>query len=75
MKKKTIKKKHHTAGTVPKSNIKIVDKGQIDTSNTHIVIVHFSGLLHALKKVSRWQEEASLKYQYIKTNCTKIHIF
>jgi hypothetical protein len=26
-------KKYHTVGTVPKSNIKILEKGKIDTSN------------------------------------------
>jgi hypothetical protein len=27
-------KKYHTVGTIPKSNIKIVERGNIDTSNT-----------------------------------------
>jgi len=29
-------KKDHTVGTISKSNIKIVDRGEIDTSNTQI---------------------------------------
>ena len=29
-------KKYHTVGTIPKSNIKIVERGNIDTSNTKI---------------------------------------
>jgi hypothetical protein len=29
-------KKYHTVGTVPKYNIKIVERGKIDTFNTHI---------------------------------------
>lgn len=28
--------KYHTAGTVPTSNIKLVDRGKIDALNTHI---------------------------------------
>jgi hypothetical protein len=28
--------KYHTVGTIPKSNIKIVEGGKIDTSNTQI---------------------------------------
>ena len=28
--------KYHTLGTIPKSNIKIVERGKIDTSNTQI---------------------------------------
>jgi len=32
-------KNTHPAGTVPKSNIKIDDKGQIDTTNTHILML------------------------------------
>ena len=33
MKNKT---KYHTVGTIPKSNIKIVERGKIDTFNTQI---------------------------------------
>jgi hypothetical protein len=29
-------KKYHTVGTIPKSNIKIAEKGKIDTPNTKI---------------------------------------
>ena len=29
-------KKYHTAGTIPKSNIKIAERGKIDTPNTKI---------------------------------------
>jgi len=29
-------KKYHTVGTIPKSNIKIVERGKIDTPNTQI---------------------------------------
>ena len=29
-----LKKKYHTVGTVPKSNIKIIERGKIDTPNT-----------------------------------------
>jgi hypothetical protein len=28
--------KYYTVGTIPKSNIKIVEKGKIDTPNTHM---------------------------------------
>jgi hypothetical protein len=31
-----MEKKYHTVGTIPKSNIKIVEKGNIDTPNTQI---------------------------------------
>ena len=34
--KDKVKKKYHTVRTVPKSNIKIVERGKIDTSNTQI---------------------------------------
>ena len=34
--KKRKKKKHHTDGTIPKSNIKMVERGTIDTPNTQI---------------------------------------
>ena len=33
-------KKYHTVGTIPKSNIKIGERGKIDTSNTHIQRQH-----------------------------------
>ena len=29
-------KKYHTVGTIPKSNFKIVERGQLDTPNTQI---------------------------------------
>jgi len=29
-------KKYHTVGTIPKSNIKFVERGKIDTPNTQI---------------------------------------
>ena len=29
-------KKYHTVGTFPKSNRKIVERGKIDTTNTHV---------------------------------------
>jgi hypothetical protein len=35
-KQKKKNKKYHTVGTVPKYNIKIVERGKIDTFNTHI---------------------------------------
>jgi len=31
-------KKYHTVGAIPKSNIKIVERGKIDIPNTRIVI-------------------------------------
>jgi hypothetical protein len=39
-------KKYHTVGTIPKSNIIIVERGKIDTSNTH---THFPILVHVLQ--------------------------
>jgi len=36
MKKKMINKKYQTVGTTPKSNIKIVERGKIYTSNTQM---------------------------------------
>ena len=35
-------KQYHTVGTIPKSNIKIVEKGKIDTPSTQI---HFHALV------------------------------
>ena len=29
-------KEHHTVGTVPKSNIKVIERGEIDISSPHI---------------------------------------
>jgi hypothetical protein len=38
----TIYKTNHAVGTIPKSNIKIADRGKTDTPNTYIYfIVHF----------------------------------
>ena len=31
-----MKKKYHTVGAIPKSNIKIVERRKVDTPNTHI---------------------------------------
>jgi hypothetical protein len=38
-------KKYNTAGTVPKSNRKIIERGKIDTSN---MTAHFHGLTQPL---------------------------
>ena len=35
-------KKYHTVGTIPQSNIKIVERAKIDTSNTQIHDSSFS---------------------------------
>jgi len=35
-------KKYHTVGTIPKSYIKIVERGKIDTPNTKKIKVCFS---------------------------------
>ena len=35
--------------TIPKSNIKILERGKIDTRSTPIVTVHFPGLVQALQ--------------------------
>jgi len=45
-------KEYHTVGIVPKSNTKILERGEIDTSNTHIhdrSLSHFPVLGQALK--------------------------
>ena len=42
-------KKTNTVGTIPKSNIKIVQKGKIDSLNTKIHGFHFPGLAQALQ--------------------------
>jgi hypothetical protein len=44
------KKKYHTAGTFPKSNVKIDERGKIDTLTHTKMTVHFPGLVHALQK-------------------------
>jgi hypothetical protein len=40
------KKKYHTFGEIPKSNIKIVERGKINTPNKRIT-AHFPGLVQA----------------------------
>jgi len=47
MKNKT--EKNHTVRTVSKSNLKIVTRGTIETSNNIYMTVHFPSLLHALQ--------------------------
>jgi len=42
-------RKYHTVGTNPNSNIKIVERGNIDTSNTQVHYPSLSGLVHALQ--------------------------
>jgi hypothetical protein len=42
-------KKYHTAGTFPKSNVKIDERGKIDTLTHTKMTVHFPGLVHALQ--------------------------
>jgi hypothetical protein len=42
-------KKYHTAGTFPKSNVKIDERGKIDTLAHTQITVHFPGLVHALQ--------------------------
>jgi len=42
-------KKCHTVGTVPKSNIKISERGKIDTPSIQNMTTHFSGLERALQ--------------------------
>ena len=44
-----MKKKYHTVGTFPKSNIKITERGNIDTLTYKYPIAQFSGLVQALK--------------------------
>jgi len=48
-------KKYHIVRTIAKSNIKIIERGKIDTNNTQIhdvthnyVTAHFPGLVQAL---------------------------
>jgi len=43
-------KKYHTVGAIPKSNIKIVERGKIDIPNTRIVI--HESLEHSFNKSS-----------------------
>jgi len=43
-------KKYHTVGPIPKSNIKIVERGQIDTLAQKYMTVHYSGLVLAPKQ-------------------------
>ena len=42
-------KKYHTVGTIPKSNIKIIERGKIDTTNIQIHDSHFPGLVWVLQ--------------------------
>jgi hypothetical protein len=42
-------KKYHTVGTIPKSNVKIDERGKIDTLAHTKMTVHFPGLVHALQ--------------------------
>jgi len=41
--------KYHTVGTVPKSNKNIIERGEIDTPNTHIHDRPLSGLERTLQ--------------------------
>ena len=41
-------KKYHTLGPIPKSNIKIVERGKLYTPNTQYKITHFRALVQAL---------------------------
>ena len=45
MTKKT-KKPKHTVGPASKPNRNIVERGKIDTPNTHIILADFPGLVH-----------------------------
>ena len=42
-------RKHHTVGTVPKSNSKIVEKDTIDSRNTEIHDAHLSRSVQTLQ--------------------------
>ena len=42
-------KEYHTVGTVPISNIKIIECGQIDTLTLKYMTTHLSGLMQALQ--------------------------
>jgi hypothetical protein len=42
-------KEYHTVGIIPKSNLKNVEKGKIDTPNTQKHDAHFSGFVQALE--------------------------
>ena len=44
-----MKKKYPKVGTVPKTNIKIVESGKIDTTNTPVYDFNCSGLVQALQ--------------------------
>ena len=44
-----MEKKYHTFGTPPKSNGKIVERGKIETSITHINDARSHVLVHALQ--------------------------
>ena len=50
---KTIKKKHHTVGTAPKFNRKIVERSTIDTPNTQILdsSLSWSGIGNLIKRI------------------------
>ena len=41
--------KYVTIGTIPKSNIEILERGNIDTTNIQIHYAHFPGLVQALQ--------------------------
>ena len=45
-------KEYNNVGTLPKSNIKIIDRGKFGTSNSQIYMTsHFTGLVQALNVV------------------------
>jgi hypothetical protein len=54
-------KKYHTVGTIPKSNIKIVARGKIDTPNTHKNMTTFLAWYRHFNK--KWQVKIVLWVQ------------
>ena len=60
IKNKMKNQRYHTVGTIPKSNIKIAERGQIDTPSTHThthththMIAHFPSLELWIKYASK----------------------
>jgi hypothetical protein len=70
--------KYDTVGTIPKSNIKIVERGKIDTSNTNtdtsikcggvklVLWIKYNKLPHVRIKYNRQQHNVKTKIRIIR---------
>jgi hypothetical protein len=61
--------KYHTVGTVPTSNIQIVERGKIDTTNTQIHDQKLAEFLGVERDISFYKElEKTCSFDYMKQN-------